>query len=112
MIRIDQSTRRLSLRQRGSGLPQAPAFPVRGDLSVIGPMARSAADLGLELAVVAGPDELAEGVGYKLAAAEGPMVRRLSPVERDGFERLVPRHEGQGFPKHRAGCARWRTKFA
>jgi amidase len=30
-------------------------------------MARSAADLGLELAVVAGPDELAEGVGYKLA---------------------------------------------
>jgi amidase len=53
--------------QRGSGLPQAPAFPVRGDLSVIGPMARSAADLGLELAVVAGPDELAEGVGYKLA---------------------------------------------
>jgi amidase len=53
--------------QRGSGLPGAPAFPVRGDLSVIGPMARSAADLGLELAVVAGPDELAEGVGYKLA---------------------------------------------
>jgi amidase len=53
--------------QRGSGLPQAPAFPVRGDLSVIGPMARSAADLELELAVVAGPDELAEGVGYKLA---------------------------------------------
>ena len=53
--------------QRGSGLPQAPAFPVRGDLSVIGPMARSAADLEFELAVVAGPDELAQGVGYKLA---------------------------------------------
>jgi hypothetical protein len=33
-------------------------------------------------------------------------------VERDGFERLVPLHEGQGFPKHRAGCGRWRTKFA
>ena len=46
------------------------------------------------------------------SAAEGPMVRRLSPVERDGFERLVPRHEGHGFPKHRAGCGRWRTKFA
>jgi amidase len=30
-------------------------------------MARTAADLALELAVVAGPDELAEGVGYKLA---------------------------------------------
>jgi hypothetical protein len=35
-----------------------------------------------------------------------------SLLERDGFERLVPRHEGQGFPKHRAGCARWRMKFA
>ncbi len=40
---------------------------MRGDLAVIGPMARSAADLALELAVVAGPDELAEGIGYKLA---------------------------------------------
>jgi amidase len=30
-------------------------------------MARSAADLALELAAVAGPDELTEGVGYKLA---------------------------------------------
>ena len=52
--------------QRGSGPPQTPAIPVRGDLAVIGPMARSAADLALELAVVAGPDDLAEGVGYKL----------------------------------------------
>jgi amidase len=52
--------------QRGSGPPQTPAIPVRGDLAVIGPMARGAADLALELAVVAGPDELAEGVGYKL----------------------------------------------
>ena len=53
--------------QRGSGPPQTPAVPVRGDLSVIGPMARGAADLALELEVVAGPDELAEGIGYKLA---------------------------------------------
>jgi amidase len=53
--------------QRGSGSPETPAVPVRGDLSVIGPMARSAADLALELEVVAGPDELAEGIGYKLA---------------------------------------------
>ncbi len=53
--------------QRGSGPPQTPPVPVRGDLAVIGPMARSAADLALELTVVAGPDELAEGVGYKLA---------------------------------------------
>jgi amidase len=53
--------------QRGSGYPETPANPVRGDLSVTGPMARSAADLALELDVIAGPDELWEGVGYKLA---------------------------------------------
>jgi amidase len=53
--------------ERGSGFPGTPAIPVRGDLSVIGPMARSAADLALELAVIAGPDEWSEGIGYKLA---------------------------------------------
>jgi amidase len=53
--------------QRGALPPQTPANPVRGDLAVIGPMARSAADLALELAVVAGPDELMDGIGYKLA---------------------------------------------
>src|SRR5215472_13728873 len=31
--------------QRGAGPPQTPVGPVRGDLAVIGPMARSAADL-------------------------------------------------------------------
>jgi amidase len=53
--------------QRSSGPPQIPAVPVRGDLAVYGPMARSSADLALELEVLAGPDELMEGVGYKLA---------------------------------------------
>jgi amidase len=53
--------------QRGSGPPDTPAIAVRGDLSVIGPMARSAADLALELSVLAGPDELWDGIGYKLA---------------------------------------------
>jgi amidase len=53
--------------QRGSGPPQTPAIPVRGDLAVIGPMARGAADLALALSVVAGPDELTDGIGYKLA---------------------------------------------
>ena len=52
--------------QRGSGPPQTPAVPVRGDLSVIGPMARSADDLVLELEIIAGPDELTDGIGYKL----------------------------------------------
>src|SRR3954447_14881074 len=51
---------------RGSGPPQTPPNPVRGDLAVIGPMARSAADLALALYVLAGPDEMMEGIGYKL----------------------------------------------
>src|SRR5439155_24803581 len=52
---------------RGAGPPQTPPVPVRWDLAVIGPMARSAVDLALELAVVAGPDEMTEGIGYKPA---------------------------------------------
>jgi amidase len=53
--------------QRGSGPPGTPAIPFRGDMAVIGPMTRSAADLALELAVLAGPDERWDGIGYKLA---------------------------------------------
>jgi amidase len=53
--------------QRGSGPPETPAVPTRGDLGVAGPMARSAADLALALEVLAGPDELSDGIGYKLA---------------------------------------------
>jgi amidase len=53
--------------QRGAGPPDTPASPVRGDLAVAGPMARSAADLALELEVLAGPDEMSEGIGYKLS---------------------------------------------
>ncbi len=56
--------------QRGAGPPKTPAIPVRSDLSVIGPMARSAADLALELGVLAGPDEMWDGIGYKLALPE------------------------------------------
>jgi amidase len=52
--------------QRGSGPPETPAIPTRGDMAVIGPMARGAADLALELQVLAGPDELWDGIGYKL----------------------------------------------
>jgi Asp-tRNA(Asn)/Glu-tRNA(Gln) amidotransferase A subunit family amidase len=53
--------------------PQIPAVPVRGDLAVYGPMARSAVDFALELEILAWPDELMEGVGYKL---ELPPPRR------------------------------------
>jgi amidase len=53
--------------QRGAGPPGVPPIPVHGDLAVSGPMARSAADLALELGVLAGPDEMSDGIGYKLA---------------------------------------------
>jgi amidase len=53
--------------QRGGGPPGSPAITVRGDLAVTGPMARSAADLELELGVLAGPDERWDGIGYRLA---------------------------------------------
>ena len=56
--------------QRGSGYPETPPIAGRGELSVIGPMARSAADLALELNVLAGPDEMWDGIGYKLALPE------------------------------------------
>jgi amidase len=69
--------------QRGAGPPQTPVVPVRGDLAVAGPMARSAADLALELDVLAGPDERAEGIGYRLALPP-PRHDRL-----DGFHVLV-----------------------
>jgi amidase len=52
---------------RGSGPPQTPSIPGYSNMAVIGPMARSAADLALELQVLAGPDELWDGIGYKLA---------------------------------------------
>jgi len=37
-----------------------------GDLAVVGPMARSAADLDLALEVTAGPDEARDGIAYRL----------------------------------------------
>ncbi|HYI30290.1 MAG TPA: amidase, partial [Bradyrhizobium sp.] len=52
---------------RGHTPPPFPPIPLDRDLAVIGPMARSAADLSLLLDVIAGPDPLDNGVGYKLA---------------------------------------------
>jgi amidase len=53
--------------QRGAGPPGTPAVPIRLDLAVAGPMARCAADLALGLEVLAGPDEMTDGIGYRLA---------------------------------------------
>jgi amidase len=52
---------------RGQTPPSSPALQRESDLSVVGPMARSATDLALALDVVAGPDEEREGIGYRLA---------------------------------------------
>ena len=52
---------------RGHAPPGAVPLPRNDDLVVVGPMARSAADLALLFDVIAGPDELTAGVGYKLA---------------------------------------------
>jgi amidase len=51
---------------RGSVPPGAPALPVDVDLSVVGPLARNAADLGVALDVLAGPDEPL-ATAYKLS---------------------------------------------
>ena len=51
---------------RGHTPPPLPPLPSTRDLSVIGPMARGAADLSLLLDVMAGPDPLESGKGYQL----------------------------------------------
>ncbi|MGJ4940133.1 amidase [Bradyrhizobium sp. HKCCYLS1011] len=51
---------------RGHLPPALPAIPMQRDLSVIGPMARSVPDLSLLLDVMAGPDPLDAGKGYRL----------------------------------------------
>ncbi|MBR1131508.1 amidase [Bradyrhizobium iriomotense] len=60
---------------RGETPPPFPALPREGDLAVIGPMARTAADLSLLLDVMAGPDPLDAGVAYKL---DLPVARHQS----------------------------------
>jgi amidase len=62
---------------RGAGYPETPAIATRGELFVVGPMARSAADLALGLSVLAGPDEMWDGIGYRLALPE-PRHDRLA----------------------------------
>jgi amidase len=52
---------------RGHTPPPFQPLPIDRDLAVIGPMARSAADLSLLLDVMAGPDPLEAGKGYRLA---------------------------------------------
>ena len=55
------------LPARGHTPPPLPALPTATDLGVIGPMARTAADLSLLLDILAEPDELTLGAAYRLA---------------------------------------------
>jgi len=52
---------------RGHIPPGVPPLPGSVDLAVIGPMARTAKDLETLLDAIAGPDELENGVAYRLA---------------------------------------------
>jgi amidase len=52
---------------RGQVPPGVPALPREREFVVIGPMARSVADLSLLLDAIAGPDPLDAGVAYRLA---------------------------------------------
>lgn len=63
--------------RRGQTPPGTPPFARDSDFAVVGPMARSAADLALALDLVAGPDEQRAGVGYRLA---------LPPPRRDQLQ--------------------------
>jgi amidase len=51
---------------RGHVPPPFPPLPDTHDLAVVGPMARSAADLTLLFDVMAGPDEIEAGIAYRL----------------------------------------------
>ena len=67
--------------KRGHSLSDLPS--AEADLSVVGPLARSAADLALALKLTVGPDELnSRGLVYRLPAppkvAEGPARRGLA----------------------------------
>src|SRR6516164_601908 len=52
------------LPDRGHTRPPVPPLPRDADLAVVGPMARTAADLALTLAVIAGPDEQRAGIDF------------------------------------------------
>jgi len=102
---------------RGHAPPGAPPLPRNDDLVVVGPMARTAADLALLVYVIAGPDELTTGVGYRLALKPSrheqlaryrvlmidshPLVPTATPV-RAALERLADRLARSGVKVERS----------
>ena len=71
---------------RGAGPPATPAVPVRGDLAVLGPMARSAGDLALAL------DVLARTRGPRASATVSHCRRRATTRLADYRVRLLDAH--------------------
>lgn len=105
---------------RGHTPPGPPALPREVDLAVVGPMARSAQDLALLFDVIAGPDELAGGAGYRMALRgprhgdlagwrvlvldTHPLVPTSTPV-RQALERLAGRLSRSGMQVLRSHAA-------
>jgi len=52
---------------RGYNPPPSLPLPGHGDLAVVGPLGRSAADLATAMEVISAPDEESEGIAYRLA---------------------------------------------
>jgi amidase len=102
---------------RGHTPPGAAPLPRNDDLVVVGPMARSAGDLALLFDVIAEPDELTTGVGYRLALRpprherltghrvlmidSHPLVPTAAPV-RAALERLAGRLARSGVKVERS----------
>jgi amidase len=102
---------------RGHAPPGATPLPRNDDLVVVGPMARAADDLALLFDVIAGPDELTTGVGYRLALRpprheqlarhrvlmidSHPLVPTAAPV-RAALERLAGRLARSGVTVERS----------
>ena len=101
---------------RGHTPPGFPALAREVDLAVVGPMARSAADVAQLFDVIAGPDELTTSVGYRLALRpprwqtlkgfrvllldDHPLVPTAAAV-RQALERLAGRLESAGVSVER-----------
>ena len=81
------------------GHAQPPGVLLEPDISVVGPLARSAADLDLALDVVAGSDALARAVRYELPTLEGRTLQDLriavwandemAPISADGLRAVT-----------------------
>ena len=102
---------------RGHTPPPFPALPIDRDLTVIGPMARSAADLSLLLDVIAGPDPLEAGKALRArtaaAAPRGLKDFRVLVIDTDPVmptDSVGARHDRQARRQSRQGGRQGRAQ--